>query len=105
MKPCHKISQAAKALTLQGILKSEQIRQENFHEVISKKIWSNLPTANHITTVAESILSQMMKKISSYSYRRISVNEFEVEYIRSTEQLKKLLSQCHPIPIFKESEE
>ena len=55
--PSHKIDVAGKRLNLQSSLKGAQMESESTYVACSRSLWSLSPTANHVTTLAESILA------------------------------------------------
>jgi hypothetical protein len=78
--PCHRISKAAKNLSLQSMMKCRQMEAESTYLTSSHCLWSDMPTSNHLTTLAESILSRNFSRIDEYKVMRTGADVWEVPY-------------------------
>jgi hypothetical protein len=78
--PSHKINVAGKKLSLQSSMKGAQLESESTHMASSQSLLSQSPTANHVTTVAESLISRAYRRTHDYSPRRTTINLWEVDY-------------------------
>ncbi len=70
----------------------------------SQSLWSQSPTANHVTTLAESILSRAIARTHDYSVRRTAIASWEVHYVGhddySLETGRRPIQKSSPLPIF-----
>jgi hypothetical protein len=102
--PSHKIDVAGRNLSLQASLKGAQMESESTYMASSQSLWSQSPTANHVTTLAESILSRVSARSHDYSVRRTAIDSWEVHYVGhddySLETDRERSKQNSPIPIF-----
>jgi hypothetical protein len=102
--PSHKIDVAGKKLSLQSSMKGTLLDSESTFMASSQCLWSSSPTANHVTTLAESIISRSFERTHDYEARRTSVDSWEVHYVGqdnySTETERRSSEKNSPIPIF-----
>jgi hypothetical protein len=75
VKPCHSMDSAGKALTLQGVLKVCEIEDYSAKGIVRNKLWSNLPTSDHLTDWADSILNSTMDRIDGYVINPLNSSE------------------------------
>ena len=80
LKPCQGLEKSAKALSLQGVLKSNSICQENFNNVVQKKLWTSTLFSKHLNNRSSSILTKVLGRCSLYLCKRVGVKEWEVVY-------------------------
>jgi hypothetical protein len=71
----------------------------------SQSLWSQSLTANHVTNLAESILSRTTARThADYSVRRMAIDSWEVHYVGHDDyscETDRVTSKQHlPIPIF-----
>eukprot|EP00957_Ditylum_brightwellii_P030864 2338708-Ditylum_brightwellii.AAC.1 len=66
VKPYQKLDSAGETFTLQGVLKVNDIEQEASRDFTVKSLWSQLPTVNHETELADGILHTTMSRIDKY---------------------------------------
>eukprot|EP00957_Ditylum_brightwellii_P046090 3496563-Ditylum_brightwellii.AAC.1 len=72
VRPYQKPDSAGKVLTLQGVLRINDIENTATQTLIQKSFWSNLPTANYVTEYADGILHTVMDRIHKYQCIPIS---------------------------------
>ena len=80
VKPCQKLDSAGKALTLQGVLKVNDIEHAASRDFTVKSLWSQLPTANHVTELADGILHTTMSRIDKYTCVSVGPRKWQVFY-------------------------
>jgi hypothetical protein len=102
--PSNKIDVAGKKLSLQASMKGAQMEAESAYMASSQSLWSESPTSNHVTTLAESILSRAASRTHDYSVLRTASDSWEVHYIGhedySCENDRFGTAHHSPIPIF-----
>ena len=102
--PSHKIHVAGQKLSLQSSMKGTQLESESTYTASSQSLWSQSPTANHVTTLAESILSRAIARTHDYSVRRTGIASWEVHYVGqndySLETDRQAIQKNSPLPIF-----
>jgi hypothetical protein len=102
--PSHKIDVAGKKLSLQASMKGAQMESDSTYMASSQSLWSQSPTANYLTNLAESILSRSTGRSHDYSVRRTAIDSWEVHYIGhdnySLETDRAPSQKNSPIPIF-----
>jgi hypothetical protein len=74
--PSNKIDVVGKKLSLQASLKGAQMEAESTYMASSQSLWSQSPTANHVTNLAESILSQASARSHDYSVCRSAIDSW-----------------------------
>jgi hypothetical protein len=79
--PSHRIHVAGQKLALQSTMKGTQLESESTYIASSQSLWSKSPTANHVTTLAESILSCAIARTHDYSVCRTAIASWEVHYV------------------------
>ena len=57
------------------------MESESTYMASSQSLWSQSPTANHVTNLAESILSRASARSHDYSVRRTAIASWEVHYV------------------------
>jgi hypothetical protein len=80
VKPCQKLDSAGKALTLQGVLKVNDIEHEASCDFTVKSLWSQVATTNHVTELADGILHTTMSKIDKCTCISIGPRRWQVLY-------------------------
>jgi hypothetical protein len=102
--PSQRINVAAKNLSLQSSMKGAQLESESTHMASSQSLWSQSPTANHVTTLAESIISRACRRTHDYAPRRTAIDSWEVHYVGAgdyaLETDREPANKNSPIPIF-----
>jgi hypothetical protein len=102
--PSHKIDVAGKKLSLQATLKGAQLESESTYMASSQSLWSHSPTANHVTNLAESIISRASARTHDYSSLRTTIDCWEVHYIGNQDYTldtdRKGSKKHSPIPFF-----
>ena len=102
--PSHGIHVAGKKLNLQSSMKGAQMESEATYIASSQSVWSHSPTANHVTTLAESIIVRTIQRTHDYSALRTALASWEVHYVGhndyplDTDRIP--LEKTSPIPIF-----
>jgi hypothetical protein len=103
--PSHKIDVAGKKLSLQSSMKGAQLESESTYLACSQSLWSLSPTANHVTTLAESMISRSYRRTHDYSPLRTAIDSWEVHYVGhsdySIETDRLPVNKNSPIPIFR----
>jgi hypothetical protein len=81
------------------------MESESTYMSCSQSLWSLSPTANHVSTLAESIISRTYRRTHDYSPHRTAIDSWEVHYIGhndfSLETDRQPANKNSPIPIFK----
>jgi hypothetical protein len=102
--PSHKIDVAGRKLSLQASMKGAQMESDSTYMASSQSLWSQSPTANYVTNLAESILSRASARSHDYSVRRTAVDSWEVHYVGqdnfTLETDRSSTKKGSPIPIF-----
>jgi hypothetical protein len=102
--PSHKIDVAGKKLSLQSSMKGAQMEAESTYMACSQSLWSLSPTANHVTTLAESIISRTYARTHDYSARRTALGSWEVHFVGDNDYYfetdRQPADKNSPIPIF-----
>ena len=80
VKPQHSLAQAAKILTQNATIREENTVIQVCSEVHNRKLWSQSPTASHLTVFGESLVSQEFRESSQWNHHRISTHEWLVSY-------------------------
>jgi hypothetical protein len=102
--PSHRTNVAGEKLCLQLTMKGTQLESESTYMASSQSLWSQSPTANHVTTLAESIISRANGRTHDYAVHRTAKNLWEVHFVRhdnyclETDRLP--MNMNLPIPIF-----
>jgi hypothetical protein len=101
VRPSQNLDTAGRSLTLQGVLKVHQITDQANRSLQTKSLWSSLPTANHVTPYAESIIDGISKKGTSSCYvcKQTGPVCWEVQYKELAPPVV-LSPQKTPIPVF-----
>jgi hypothetical protein len=103
--PSHRINVAGERLSLQSTMKGTQLEAESTYMASSQSLWSKSRTSNHVTTLAESILSRAHTRTHDYSVNRTAIDSWEVRYVGhddySFETDRRPINRNDPIPIFK----
>jgi hypothetical protein len=85
-------------------MKGSQMESESTYMASSQSLWSESPTANHVTNLAESILSPATSRTHDYSVCRTAIDSWEVHYVGHDDyscETDRVTSKQHsPIPIF-----
>jgi hypothetical protein len=82
--PSHTILQAGKTMVFQAAIKCKEIFVEAEKNMHSQKLWSDTPTAAHLTKLGESLVTTSWKRATQYKGARVSANQWEVEYASSS---------------------
>jgi hypothetical protein len=102
--PSHKIDAAGKQNSLQALMKGAQMESGSTYMASSQSLWSESPTANYVTNLAKSILSQATTRLHDYSVHRMAIDSWEVHYVGhdnfSLETDRTPSKGTSPIPIF-----
>jgi hypothetical protein len=69
VRPCQKTYVATRNLSLQSTMKASQMEAESTYTASSYSLRSSSPTSRHLTTLAESMLSQNFSRIKKYGIR------------------------------------
>ena len=83
VKPCSTMTKSARSLSLQSNMKGMQIEEEGMLNISTRSLWSNRPTADHITTAANSILHQLYELKDKYKSRRTGQFTWELCFVSS----------------------
>jgi hypothetical protein len=85
-------------------MKGTQLESESTYVASSQSLWSQSSTANHVTTLAESILSLAIARTHDYSVRRTAIASWEVHYVGhgnySLDTGHRPIQKSSPLPIF-----
>lgn len=107
VRPSANMSLSTKAMTLQSSLKISSIMYNMAKEYVRNKNWSNLPTANYVTKLAEGILVAKWKEQNNYNVSRIGPKIFEVvcvpqgySFTDTEEKMKEDDFSKNPRPLF-----
>jgi hypothetical protein len=102
--PSHRIDVAGKNLSLQLSIKGSQLKSESTYMASSQNLWSHSLTANHVMTLAISIISRAHARTHDYSARRTAIDSWEVHYVGQNnyalETDRSTHSKTSPIPFF-----
>jgi hypothetical protein len=74
--PSHKVHVAGQKLYLQSSMKGTQLESEWTYIASSQCFWSQSPTAHHVMTLAESILSHTNGRTHGYHVCRMGVDSW-----------------------------
>jgi hypothetical protein len=100
----HKINVVGEKVSLQSSMKGTQVESDSTYMASSQSLWSQSPTANHITNLAKSIVSRASGRTHDYSVRRTAIDSWEVHYVGhddyGLETDRRPTSINSPIPIF-----
>jgi hypothetical protein len=101
--PSHTIFQAAKTLVFQSAMKCKEIFVEAEKNMQGQKLWSETPTAAHVTKLGESLLASSWKRgIEEYHGRRVGDRQWEVEHAScGAENDGQDRKEWEPIPQFR----
>jgi hypothetical protein len=77
----HKSDVAGKKLSLQLSMKGSQLESESTYMALSQTLWSHSPTANHLMTLAQTIMSRAHARTHDYSAHRTAIDSWEVHYV------------------------
>ncbi len=103
--PSHRVNVAEERLCLQSTMKGTQLESESTYMASSQSLWSQSPTANHVTTLAESIISRANGRTHDYAVRRTAENScWEVHFVGHDNYCLETdwlpMNRNSPIPIF-----
>jgi hypothetical protein len=101
VRPCHTLNNAGKALTLQGVLRINDIENAVTQNLTKKSFWSNLSTANYVTDYADGILHAVMDRMHKYQCIPISASKWQVFYTDHYAGQWEQLDSNSPIPKFR----
>ncbi len=79
--PSLSIFQSAKTMLFQSAIKCKEIFLQAERNMERQKLWTNTPTAAHLTKLGESIVSSSWKRASKYYGKRVGQHQWEVERI------------------------
>jgi hypothetical protein len=102
--PSHRINVAGEKVCLQLTMKGTQLESESTYMASSQSLWSQSPSANHVTTLAESIISHANGRTHAYAVHRTADKSWEVHFVGhdnyclETDRLP--MNRNSPIPIF-----
>jgi hypothetical protein len=103
--PSQRINVAGEKLCLQSTMtKGTQLESESTYRASSQSLWSQSPTASHVTTLAESIISHANGRTHDYAVNRTVEKSWEVHFVGhnnyclETDRLP--MHRNSPIPIF-----
>eukprot|EP00957_Ditylum_brightwellii_P028055 2118597-Ditylum_brightwellii.AAC.1 len=100
IRPYHTLDNACKALTLQGVLRINDIENTVTQSLTKKSLWSILPTANYFTNYANGILHMVMDRMHKYQCIPISASKWQVCYTDHYAGQWEQLDSNGPIPKF-----
>jgi hypothetical protein len=102
--PSHIISVAGEKLCLQSTIKGTQLESESTYMAFSQSLWSQSPTANHMTTLAESIISRANGRTHDYAVHGTADKSWEVHFVGHDNYCLETdclpINRNSPIPIF-----
>jgi hypothetical protein len=103
IQPNQKTQTAGQNLVLQGSLKSCQIETDAACMASSKCLWSTSPTANHVVTLAESILCHSFTRVPLCSVNCTGHGRWEVLFAGADDEIgdsdqRKPASKFAPVP-------
>ena len=82
MKATMAMNNSSQTLCLQSNLKACKLEEIVSNDYLkSNKLWSQCPTAQHITTYAEGIIVSLYKRRDSYKALRVGDRSFGVHYV------------------------
>jgi hypothetical protein len=99
--PSHTILQAGKTMVFQAAIKCKEIFVEAEKNMHSQKLWSDTPTAAHLTKLGESLVTTSWRRATQYKGARVSANQWEVEYASYSAENEVLDKEWEPIPSFR----
>jgi hypothetical protein len=76
--PSYSLSKSARTLSQNGKVTARQHELDNARAVDSTKLWSNLPTSEHLTHLGEGLVVEQWKIRNNYESRQIEANLFQV---------------------------
>jgi hypothetical protein len=81
------------------------MESESTYLTCSQSLWSVSPTANHVTTLAESIISRSYRRTHDYSALRTALDSWEVHYVGHSDYCletdREPVNKHSPIPVFR----
>jgi hypothetical protein len=105
--PSQKNDVAAKNLFLQLSMKGAQLQSESTYMARSQSLWSESPTAHHLATLAESILSGTFPRAHHCMACRRALHSWEVhcveDYDHALETDRNYVDKNSPMPNFMRS--
>jgi len=88
---------SAKTLAMQAKMKTADLNDEAYRNLVkSNKVWSDLPTANHVTPYAEGLIHAAMDRDSLYDPRRVGERDFDVTCSAVIEPFNLRCGWCPP---------
>jgi hypothetical protein len=78
--PSHTIFQAAKTMVFHAAMKCKEIFVEAEKNLKSQKLWSDTPTAAHLTKLGEAIVASSWQRATEYKGARVSAHQWEVQH-------------------------
>jgi hypothetical protein len=102
--PSQRINVAGEEVCLQSAMKGTQVESESTYMASSESLWSQSPTANHVTTLAELIKSCASSRTHDYSVRGMAEKSWEVHFVGHDNYCLKTdrqpMNRNSPMPIF-----
>ena len=102
MKANASMTTTAKTLAMQAQLKTAELEQEAYRNVVkSNKVWSSLPTADHLPPYPEGLVHAVMDRDGLYDAKRVGHRQFDVTCNAEVEPyLADAVLDESPIPRF-----
>jgi hypothetical protein len=93
--PTHTLAKSARTLSQNGKISARQRELDYARDIDSTKLWSQLPTSEHLTQMGEGLVVEQWKLHNDYESRRINHDCFQVRHFENQQ------SRNMVIPIFK----
>ena len=93
VRPCHTMLKSGMSMSLQAELKINHFQHNSLLNANRVPLWSNSQTSGHLIDMAESILTQIERKVEFYKAFRVAKGEWEVincsdDYVPSESTIK-----------------
>jgi hypothetical protein len=85
VKPCHNLTNGAKAMTFQSNVKIMQLSEESTRHILRDNLSSIHPSRNHLTSIAVSILDNEFGRIHCYDVNHVARNTWQV-FLKSNQE-------------------
>jgi hypothetical protein len=92
--PTYSLNKTAQVLSKNSSITARQRSIVVAQDLVSSKLWSDLPTSNHLTTLGEGLVVEQWKQRNEYESIRIGLHQFQVR--RRTQDISKSV-----IPVFR----
>jgi len=87
--PSHTIFQAAKTMVFQSAIKCKELFVQAEKNMQHQKLWTNTPTAAHLTILGESIVTSSCKLSTNYTGERVGEHRWEVRRLKDVPILEQ----------------